>query len=53
MVRGRDKPLKKASTTEAVLLKTLEITPAELSVTDEDLLTFRQLFDSSLRDQHL
>jgi hypothetical protein len=41
MVGGRDKPLKKASAAEAVLLKTLGITPAELSVTDEDFLTFR------------
>jgi hypothetical protein len=45
--------VKKASAAETVLLKALGITPAELSVNEEDLESFRQLFDSPLREQHL
>jgi hypothetical protein len=48
-----DKPLKQASAAETVLLKALGISPAELSVMDEHLLSFRQLFDSPLREQYL
>jgi hypothetical protein len=48
-----DKPFKKATAAEIVLLKALGITPTELSVNDDDLLTFRNLFDSPLREQHL
>jgi hypothetical protein len=48
-----DEPVKKASAAETVLLKELGITPSELSVNDEDLLDFRELFDSPLREQHL
>jgi hypothetical protein len=44
---------KKASAAETVLLKALGITPADLSVKEEELETFRELFDSPLRDQHL
>jgi hypothetical protein len=35
------------------LLKALGITPAELAVSDEDLSTFRKLFDSPMRERHL
>jgi hypothetical protein len=48
-----DKPLKKASSAETVLLKALGITPAELAVNEEDLVTFKDLFDSPLREAHL
>ncbi|KAK1632757.1 hypothetical protein QYE76_007072 [Lolium multiflorum] len=48
-----DKPFKKATTAETVLLKALGITPTELSVNDDDLLAFQNLFDSPLREQHL
>ncbi|KAK1561270.1 hypothetical protein QYE76_000106 [Lolium multiflorum] len=47
------KAAKKASAAEAVLLKALGITPAELSVSEEDLCAFKQLFDAPLSDQHL
>jgi hypothetical protein len=47
------KQAKKACTAETVLLKALGITPADLSVTEEDLSTFKQLFDAPLSDQHL
>jgi hypothetical protein len=48
-----DKPVKKASSAETVLLKALGITPANLTVNEEDLLTFRQMFDSPLRENQL
>jgi hypothetical protein len=48
-----DKPLKKASSAETVLLKALGITPANLTVNEEDLFTFRQLFDSPLCENQL
>jgi hypothetical protein len=48
-----DKPLKKASAAETVLLKALGITPSNLSVNEEDLLTFREMFDSPLRENQL
>ncbi|KAM0834673.1 hypothetical protein ACQ4PT_063446 [Festuca glaucescens] len=41
-----DKPVKKASAAETVLLKALGITPADLVVSDEDLLAFKRMFDS-------
>jgi hypothetical protein len=44
---------KKASQAETVLLKALGITPSELAVNEEDLSTFRRLFDSPLKEQHL
>jgi N-acyl-L-homoserine lactone synthetase len=47
------KQTKKASAAEAVLLKALGITPAELAVDGMALLEFRQFFDSPLREQHL
>jgi hypothetical protein len=50
---SHSKPVKKASAAETVLLKALGITPTELAVNEEDLLTFRKLFDSPLREQHL
>lgn len=45
--------VKKASKAETVLLKALGIVPEDLSVNEEDLLIFRQIFDSLLRDQHM
>jgi hypothetical protein len=36
-----------------VLLKALGITPEELSVREEDLIAFKGLFDSPLKEQHL
>jgi hypothetical protein len=48
-----DKPLKKASAAETVLLKALGITPSDLAVNDEDLRSFKELFDSPLREAHL
>jgi hypothetical protein len=48
-----DKPLKKASSAEMVLLKALGITPANLIVNEEDLLMFRQMFDSPLHENQL
>jgi hypothetical protein len=47
------KTVKKASAAEAVLLKALGITPADLSVSEEDLCAFKQMFDAPLSDQHL
>jgi hypothetical protein len=44
---------KKASAAETVLLKALGITPAELSVNEEVLQEFKQLFDSPMREQQL
>jgi hypothetical protein len=44
---------KKASAAETVLLKALGITPAELSVNEEALQEFKQLFDSPMREQQL
>jgi hypothetical protein len=44
---------KKASAAETVLLHALGIVPSDLEVNDEDLLLFKQIFDSPLRDQHL
>jgi hypothetical protein len=41
---------KKASQAETVLLKALGITPSELAVNEEDLSTFRRLFDSPLKE---
>jgi hypothetical protein len=40
-VGHRDKPLKQASAAETVLLRALGISPADLSATDEHLLSFR------------
>jgi hypothetical protein len=48
-----DKPLKKASAAETVLLKALGITPTNLAVNDEDLRTFKEMFDSPLREAQL
>jgi hypothetical protein len=48
-----DKPLKKASVAEMVLLKALGITPTDLAVNDEDLRTFKEMFDSPLREAQL
>jgi hypothetical protein len=52
-VMSCDKPLKKASAAETVLLKALGITPTNLAVNDEDLHTFKEMFDSPLREAHL
>jgi hypothetical protein len=41
-----DKPLKKASAAETVLIKALGITPTDLAVNGEDLRTFKVMFDS-------
>jgi hypothetical protein len=48
-----DNPLKKASAAETVLLKALGITPSDLAVNDADLRSFKELFDSPLREAHL
>jgi hypothetical protein len=48
-----DKPLKKASAAEMVLLKALGITPTDLAVNDEDLRMFKEMFDSPLREAQL
>ncbi|KAK1614375.1 hypothetical protein QYE76_019892 [Lolium multiflorum] len=45
--------VKKATAAETVLLKALGITPADLSVNEADLQTFRDMFDSPIREQHL
>jgi hypothetical protein len=44
---------KKASATEAVLLKALGITPLELAVDENALSEFRQFSDSPVREPHL
>jgi hypothetical protein len=45
--------VKRASAAETTLLKALGVVPEELSVTGEDLVRFKQLFDSPLRAKHL
>jgi hypothetical protein len=47
------KQAKKASTAETVLLKALGITPADLAVSEGDLLRFKRVFDEPMREQHL
>jgi hypothetical protein len=47
------KQSKKATLAETTLLKALGITPEELSVTKEDLLSLQMLFDSPLSNKHL
>jgi hypothetical protein len=47
------KPLKKASAAENVLLKALGITLADLEVSEQALLDFKDMFDSPLQDQHI
>ncbi|KAK1697952.1 hypothetical protein QYE76_014649 [Lolium multiflorum] len=44
---------RKATAAEAVLLKALGISEAELDVSDEAIAEFRALFDSPVREQHL
>jgi hypothetical protein len=50
---SKSKLPKKASQAETVFLKALGITPSELAVNEEDLGTFRWLFDSPQKEQHL
>jgi hypothetical protein len=50
---GENKKGKKASTAETVLLKALGICPEDLSVDEEHLAHFNELFDSPLGDQHV
>jgi hypothetical protein len=44
---------KKASAADTALLKALGITPEDLSVSNEDLLSLKKLFDSPLSNKHL
>jgi hypothetical protein len=41
------------SAADTVLLHTLGIVPTELSVNEEDLLIFKEIFDSPTREQQL
>jgi hypothetical protein len=45
--------VKKASAAKKVMLKALGICLENLSVSEEDLLRFKELFDSPIRDNHL
>jgi hypothetical protein len=47
------KPLKRASVAENVLLKALGITPADLEVSEQASLDFKDMFNSPLQDQHI
>jgi hypothetical protein len=47
------KKASKASTAETVLLKALGICPEELSVDDEHLASFNEIFDSPLGERHV
>jgi hypothetical protein len=50
-VRGKKAP--KASAAETVLLKALGICPEELSVDEDHLASFNDIFDSPLGDRHV
>jgi hypothetical protein len=44
---------RKATAAEAVLLKALGITPAEMEVNEDALQEFKRFFDSPVREQHI
>jgi hypothetical protein len=52
-VQERGKNVSKASAAETVLLKALGICPEELSVDEEHLASFNEIFDSPLGDRHV
>lgn len=52
-VDARGKKAPKASVAETVLLKALGICPEELSVDEEHLASFNEIFDSPLGDRHV
>jgi hypothetical protein len=52
-VDAKGKKASKASTAETVLLKALGICPEELSVDEEHLASFHEIFDSPLGDRHV
>ncbi|KAK1686933.1 hypothetical protein QYE76_047781 [Lolium multiflorum] len=52
-VDARGKKAAKASAAETVLLKALGICPEELSVDEEHLASFHEIFDSPLGDRHV
>jgi hypothetical protein len=49
----RGKKASKASTAETVLLRALGICPEELSVEEEHLASFNEIFDSPLGERHV
>jgi hypothetical protein len=49
----RGKQASKASTAETVLLRALGIYPEELSVDEEHLASFNEIFDSPLGERHV
>jgi hypothetical protein len=51
--QDREKKAAKASTAETVLLKALGICPEELSVDEEHLASFTEMFDSPLGERHV
>jgi hypothetical protein len=51
--QGRGGRASKASVAETVLLKTLGIYPEDLSVEEEHLASFNEIFDSPLGDRHV
>jgi hypothetical protein len=53
VVDTRGKKTSKASAAETVLLKALGICPEELSVDEEHMASFNEIFDSPLGDRHV